>query len=266
MIKRVLTAVALVCFLVVVLTIVPVWLFNLLTVLLIAGTLYEFYRLTFANDIFAQGVGVSFGLVIALFLIYVGATYVLLPIIIVLFFFLVVIHMVYYTTVEGGIQRIGVILFGTLYLAMTLPVLAWLRAVPHGRTLITFSIAIVALGDTFAYIVGKTVGKRKMSPLISPNKTIEGFIASFFGGVAAALICRHLLWKELDLKLVVFLGLCVALLGVVGDLIESFVKRAYHVKDSGSILPGHGGMLDRIDALVFAAPFVYFLFRYLGLV
>lgn len=264
MLKRISTAVVLIAIVIGVLVWSPIWLFKSLVLLAVAGALYEFYRLVLPHDYFSLITGTIFGLIFSAMLIFVGFNSWFLPVSFVAFFILILVHMAYSTTAEGVILKLGIILFGTAYLSFTLPAFVWLRISNHGRFLIVLTIAIVALGDTFAYAVGKLFGKHKFSPLISPKKTWEGFVASFFGGVAGALICWQIFWRELPIQLILFLGITVALIGALGDLVESLIKRAYHVKDSGNILPGHGGILDRIDALVFAAPVVYFTFKISG--
>jgi phosphatidate cytidylyltransferase len=118
--------------------------------------------------------------------------------------------------------------------------------------------------DTFAYFAGHTFGRHKMMERISPKKTWEGFAGGLVGSVFGALVTRWLLLgDELTVGLAVGIGLGGALLGPLGDLAESMVKRAAGVKDSGKIIPGHGGMLDRIDALLFVGPWVYVCAAYL---
>ncbi|SHJ26817.1 phosphatidate cytidylyltransferase [Arenibacter nanhaiticus] len=115
---------------------------------------------------------------------------------------------------------------------------------------------LIWINDTFAYLVGKSIGKHKLFPSISPKKTIEGTV----GGFVFALIGAYFMSKyETNISLIQWLILAsvIVLTGSLGDLIESKFKRAAGVKDSGAILPGHGGMLDRLDSLVFAAPFAY---------
>ena len=115
---------------------------------------------------------------------------------------------------------------------------------------------IIWVNDSFAYLVGKTMGRTKLYEKVSPKKTVEGFI----GGFVFALIAAYLLWrydKGLELKEWLILAIIVVIAGSLGDLIESKFKRSAGVKDSGAILPGHGGLLDRLDSLIFAAPFAY---------
>ncbi|HSD20669.1 MAG TPA: phosphatidate cytidylyltransferase [Anaeromyxobacter sp.] len=118
--------------------------------------------------------------------------------------------------------------------------------------------------DTFAYFTGHAFGRHKLLERISPKKTWEGFAGGAVGSVVGALVTRALLLSdELSVGLAVAIGLGGALLGPLGDLAESMVKRAAGVKDSGKIIPGHGGLLDRIDALLFVTPWVYVCAAYL---
>jgi phosphatidate cytidylyltransferase len=116
---------------------------------------------------------------------------------------------------------------------------------------------IVWTNDTFAYLVGKSIGKHKLMERISPKKTIEGFV----GGLIFALVAAFLLYKYtglLALENWLVLGVITVVFGTIGDLVESKFKREAGVKDSGSFIPGHGGILDRLDSVIFAAPFVFY--------
>ena len=115
---------------------------------------------------------------------------------------------------------------------------------------------LIWVNDSFAYLVGKTIGKNKLFPSVSPKKTWEGTI----GGLVFALVAAYFMSKyETNISLMQWfiLAIVIVVTGSLGDLIESKFKRAAGVKDSGAILPGHGGMLDRLDSLIFAAPFAY---------
>jgi phosphatidate cytidylyltransferase len=115
---------------------------------------------------------------------------------------------------------------------------------------------MIWVNDSFAYLVGKTLGRTKLFPSVSPKKTVEGSL----GGMVFTLLAAYLLGRfvpVLDSNQWMILGGVLVVMGSFGDLIESKLKRAAGIKDSGAILPGHGGMLDRLDSLVFAAPFAY---------
>lgn len=124
------------------------------------------------------------------------------------------------------------------------------------KLLITGVFVIIWVNDSFALLVGTAFGKHKLFPSVSPKKTIEGAIGGFvFALIASYFIAQY--DQYLDLKKWMILASIIVVFGNLGDLIESKFKRIAKVKDSGAILPGHGGMLDRLDSLVFAAPFVY---------
>jgi len=122
-------------------------------------------------------------------------------------------------------------------------------------------LAIVMGADTAAFFVGSALGRRKLAPAISPGKTVEGLVGGLAGGVLGALAVRAGL-PSLPLAHAVWLGFGVAALGTAGDLAESLLKRWAGVKDSGALFPGHGGMLDRLDSLLFGAPVLYYYFVY----
>lgn len=123
-------------------------------------------------------------------------------------------------------------------------------------------LVLIWINDSFAFLVGKNIGKRKLFPSVSPKKTIEGFI----GGLVFSLIVAYLIGMQTALFSTLnwlIIGAIVSIIGTIGDLMESKFKRQANVKDSGSIMPGHGGLLDRLDSLLFAAPFVYLYIHYL---
>ncbi len=116
--------------------------------------------------------------------------------------------------------------------------------------------------DIAAYLVGKSIGKYKLAPLMSPNKTVEGAIAGFVAAVVGVLILKLILMKTLNLSHVLLLAAPANVLAQLGDLCESLIKRSGGIKDSSGIIPGHGGVLDIMDGLCFAAPWVYYFHRY----
>ena len=119
------------------------------------------------------------------------------------------------------------------------------------------ALAISWLGATGAYFAGRAFGRRKLYPVISPNKTVEGAIGGLLCAAGGVLVFRAVALPDLSVRDAVLLGVVGCTLGIVGDLAESLLKRTFGVKDSGRIMPGHGGLLDRIDAVMFVAPFVY---------
>ena len=156
-------------------------------------------------------------------------------------------------------------LFAAAYIGSLAGTLAALRVLPpvaDGAWRVTLLLAIAMSSDTFAYFAGSAFGRHKLAPSISPGKTIEGLAGGLVGGVVAALAVRVLGLPALPAPAAVALGIVVASLGVTGDLVESLMKRWAGVKDSGHLFPGHGGMLDRLDSLLFGAPVLYYYFLY----
>lgn len=150
---------------------------------------------------------------------------------------------------------------GVVYIPVFLSTLVSIRNGHHGVIWIFFLLLIVAVGDTGAYFAGTYLGKNKLRPQVSPGKTIEGLIGALSAIVIVGCYFKYHLLPELSWIPGIFLFLLLGITGVVGDLFESVLKRAGHIKDSGTILPGHGGMLDRIDGLLFAAPVLYYFQR-----
>jgi phosphatidate cytidylyltransferase len=156
-------------------------------------------------------------------------------------------------------------LFAAAYvggLGGTMAALRVLEPASDGAWRVTLLLAIVMSSDTFAYFTGSAFGRHKLAPLVSPGKTVEGLAGGLVGGVVAALAVRYLGLPTLPAAAAVALGIVVSAFGVTGDLVESLMKRWSGVKDSGRLFPGHGGMLDRLDSLLFGAPVLYYYFLY----
>jgi len=156
-------------------------------------------------------------------------------------------------------------LLGAVYLGAlggTIAALRVLDPVAEGAWRMVLLLGILVFSDSFAFFVGHAVGRRRLLPVISPGKSVEGAIGGLVGGVLGAFVVRHLGLPDLPALHTAGLGLAVAAMGIVGDLDESLLKRWAGVKDSGTLFPGHGGMLDRLDSLLFGAPVLYYYFQY----
>ena len=170
----------------------------------------------------------------------------------------------------------AVSVFAFCYVALPLGFMVQVREQWSGAFLLLYLLLVVWAGDIFAYFIGKPFGRHRMSPRVSPNKTWEGAVASVLASIAVgvlmfhyavpisrALLHSHLIelkdgvFQETPLLPVIVLSIVLNIAAQLGDLLESLIKRGVGAKDSGSILPGHGGMLDRIDALLFAAPVLW---------
>jgi phosphatidate cytidylyltransferase len=158
-------------------------------------------------------------------------------------------------------RRSGEAVLGAVYISFAFTSLLLLRELPGGSSWIMVLLIILWAGDTAAYYGGSRFGRRKLAPSLSPKKTWEGAAAGLLGSLVAGTVTAMLLLDDLPLDRVAVLTLAVAASGQVGDLLESLWKRAKGVKDSGRIMPGHGGLLDRIDSLLLGAPVGYQLIR-----
>ncbi len=157
-------------------------------------------------------------------------------------------------------------LLGAVYLGAlggTIAALLVIDPPAEGAWRAVLLLATIMVADSFAFFVGHAFGRHPLAPKVSPGKTVEGAFGGLAGGVVGALAVRALGLPDLPLLQTVLLGMVVAALGIVGDLFESLLKRWAGVKDSGHLFPGHGGMLDRLDSLLFGAPVLYYYFLYL---
>jgi phosphatidate cytidylyltransferase len=154
---------------------------------------------------------------------------------------------------------VALTLLGICYCAWLLGHAIWLRALPNGVALTLFVLAVTWCGETAAYFIGRRWGRRKLAPRISPGKTVEGAIAQLLVSVSAALVAAASAPAlSLPPAHAIVIGVALGVLGQIGDLAESFLKRSAETKDASALLPGHGGLLDRLDSLLFNVPALYY--------
>lgn len=159
-------------------------------------------------------------------------------------------------SLDGALLDWALSLAGAIYVALPLALFVALRQGEHGLRWLLLALVCTWACDSAAYLVGRAVGRRPFSPRISPKKTWEGTLGGVAAAAAAGLLAAPLVGLPWPAALA--LGGAVAVLAISGDLAESFIKRQLGVKDSGALIPGHGGMLDRLDSLLFAVPLVYY--------
>jgi phosphatidate cytidylyltransferase len=159
---------------------------------------------------------------------------------------------------ERGLGDLGLLVIGVLYTGFLLPHFYWLRHVVDGPQWITFVIAIGMAGDSGGYFVGHAVGRNKLIPRVSPGKTIEGALGIVLCSLVAGAASKLILLPQRSWGEMLALAAAMAIIGQLGDLSESVMKRTFGAKESGSIFPGHGGVLDRIDSLLFPVALVYY--------
>lgn len=164
--------------------------------------------------------------------------------------------LVFEEEIANAPRRVSLAVLGVAYPGVLLAALLPLRQIPRGEWWIVLALTVTWLNDTCAYFGGRAFGRHKLYERISPSKTWEGALGGAVGSIGGALVVAGVWIPELPLWGAALIGSGAAVLGPVGDLSESMLKRAYGAKDSGRLLPGHGGLLDRIDALLFNAPYV----------
>jgi phosphatidate cytidylyltransferase len=152
---------------------------------------------------------------------------------------------------------------GILFVALPFSYIVRLDEIDRvGKQLVLFTLVLVWAGDMLAYFVGQSLGRLRMAPALSPKKTWEGAVGNVVASMLVAALCAR--WMQMDVQVPLIIAVIANIAGQGGDLIESAYKRGAAVKDSGALLPGHGGMLDRIDSLILAAPVVWILYQWLG--
>lgn len=163
---------------------------------------------------------------------------------------------------KRSIQESALILWGIIYLGAFGGYMILLRQLPQGLTYTSLLLFGVWANDTFAYFIGLKWGRRPLAPAISPKKSVEGACAGIAGNIILALLAVYLFpgWMGMNAWKAALLGLGIAVFAQLGDLLESAIKRQFEVKDTGQLIPGHGGILDRFDSLLFTAPMVYYFF------
>jgi phosphatidate cytidylyltransferase len=243
------------------------FLFTILISLAGLVALWEYYRIVFNAEarpisriILYWGYGISFALIWSTFL---AGSEVTLSLIGLNLLVVALISLFQFKTDHTVLEVIIRQLQGLIYIPLLLSFLILIRAGSSGMIWIFLLLAVIFAGDTSAYYVGSYLGRHKLSPAVSPGKTIEGSIGGLAANLVVGAIGKFFFLPAMPWGLCILFFIVVGLAGQVGDLFESELKRSSGIKDSGGILPGHGGILDRIDALLFASPVAYVFIRFI---
>lgn len=232
------------------------WSFALLLALLTVGGLHEFYALARKCGATPQPVlGTLIGLAVLFVAVFAWYRIVVIGILALLLFFPATFVLALWSRSEHPIADIAATIMGVFYVAVPFALAAFCNQYAESKWPVIGFILIVWANDVFAYLTGLAIGRHPLFPRLSPKKSWEGFAGGIAGAVGVGLLVAHFgaggyygLWAGL--------ALIAAVTGVAGDLVESMFKRAAGVKDSGNLIPGHGGVLDRFDAMLLAIPFV----------
>jgi phosphatidate cytidylyltransferase len=163
--------------------------------------------------------------------------------------------------VEGALEDVASTVLGIFYVAVLFSFQVSIRTGSDGKQWLVFLYFVIWASDIGAYSIGIPFGKHRLYEKVSPKKSIEGLIGALIASAGMALLCRAWFMPFIGIGEAIGLALALAVVGVIGDLVESLFKRAAGIKDSGGIIPGHGGILDRMDSMLFAAPVLYYYLR-----
>lgn len=247
------------------LTLAPVWLFALVVLAGAALALGEYFRMAFPTLRGAKVLGaILCGLVPVLAACSGDPAWVLFALFLSVAA-LITMGLVHYGSWEPVSHFLGTTSFACLYIGLCSGYLLLLRQLPQGAFWLLFLSAIIAGSDTGAYYAGRRWGRRRVFPLLSPKKTLAGVAGGLLSGMLCAALVGLFMGRPQPLVLLLPLAALLVPVGIAGDLAESMLKRLNGVKDSGHILAGHGGLLDRIDSLLLSAPVLHYLLIWWGI-
>jgi phosphatidate cytidylyltransferase len=155
-------------------------------------------------------------------------------------------------------QEVAYATLAFIYIPFLIMHLVMLRQTQFGVQWLIVIMLIVMTNDSAAYYCGSAFGKHRLYPLVSPKKSIEGAVAGLVGSIGGTLLAKFTFFQQLTFADCLITAVVIGIIGQIGDLFESLLKRSFGVKDSGTIIPGHGGILDRLDSIIFAAPVTYY--------
>ena len=238
---------------------------------IIGGGLYEFYKMIESKGIKVyEKMGIIIGLLIPI-IFYVThqipemrdekISYMVFSFMIIAF----ITRQVISGEIKEAVTKISYTIFGIIYVSFMLTHILFMKELENGRLWILAVFIMVWASDSLAYFVGIAIGKHKIAPKISPKKSVEGSIAGLIAPVGAMFLIQYFFFFkgiEIGTLNIIIIGIIVGVFGQIGDFGESLFKREFEIKDSGKILLGHGGILDRFDSMLFVMPLVYYYVKY----
>jgi len=256
--KRWITAIILIPLLIYIIGFSNPLLFHLLLLVTSFLGIFEFYRMTGGQSL-KELLGLHFPLIVLLFILVYMRQVLLIPPLLMLWIIIPLILKLLRGDVPSSTitHEVSLGIVGPVYICLPMAMLSLIYLYPSGRMWVFFLLLVVFATDTGAFYTGRFIGKHKLHRVVSPGKTIEGAIGGLLFGVMAGIYFINIMKTESVTPWVIVLIVVLSISAQAGDLAESLFKRNHGIKDSGSILPGHGGVLDRIDGLLFSIPVLY---------
>jgi phosphatidate cytidylyltransferase len=266
MLKRVLSALVMLPIFILIVVKAPAWLFNLVVVLFSARALWELTRmLEGAGRPVQRTLGVLAGVAVTASF---GASRMFDPFLLPALVLTIAVGLIFAVPIFRGtpaVEPAANTMLAVMYVGWLLGYGILLHHTsPRGSELILFVVGVTWVGETAAYAVGSTLGRHPLAPLVSPKKTVEGAVAQVVASLATAGALGAWLLPACSLAALLGAGVLLGVVGQIGDLAESVIKRTVGLKDTGALIPGHGGVLDRIDSLLFNLPAFYYVSRLAG--
>lgn len=256
--QRWMTGLVLAAVLLLIILLGPLEVLALVITLVIVVGIWEYNSIVFGHGFLKEKIeSLTFAILIPVIILFGNA-----QLLIALFAFaVIVVFMVFLWNVNEAnfdVSSVAKVIFGMVYIPLLTSHFIMLRKLDSGIYWILLVLVIGIVGDTVAMYVGKSLGRSKLIPLVSPGKTVEGTIGLIVGATIASCLFGYYLIPGISIIHFLILGLIGSIIGQLGDLCESAIKRNYGKKDASALLPGHGGLMDRMDSLIFLAPFVYY--------
>jgi phosphatidate cytidylyltransferase len=257
-VKRWLTAVIVVPWLVGIISYGSEMLFTALILFFIVGGMVEYNHMVFEKSQILEKSECLIAAILFPLAAYGGDYHLMLSVVT---FFILGVFLIFPATIKQqsfDMTSVMKVIAGSMYIPFMMSYFIFMRMMTDGIIWIYFVLVLAFAGDTVAFYVGRKFGKTKLLPLVSPGKSVQGAIGLIAGSALACILFQYFFLKGVNIIHAIILGIVGSIIGQLGDLCESAFKRASEMKDSGTILPGHGGFLDRLDCLLFIAPFVYY--------
>ncbi|MFH1132324.1 MAG: phosphatidate cytidylyltransferase [Pseudomonadota bacterium] len=226
--------------------------------------LMEFYQIAVSDiSLWKRTAGTALGTLTSITMYWCPKADILVALLLLIILMLSTLQLFTFDDIKKATTSTAIMVFGIIYVPLMLTTIALLKKMPDGTDWVFLVLTVTWFSDTGAYFMGRAIGRHKLYVTVSPGKTVEGAFGGIVASFGAAILAKYWYMPQLTWLHGIAFAVFGSVFAQVGDLVESMVKRSFDVKDSGRIIPGHGGLLDRIDALLFVSPFFYLYVTYL---